>query len=678
MKEKYVNKYINPSFPHMIHGGDYNPEQWLHDKSVWDKDMELMRGANINELTVGIFSWAVLEPREGEFDFSFLDEIIDKIYKNGGVVVLATPSGARPHWLADKYPEVLRVNGNLDREHFRARHNHCYTSPVYREKVRIINEKLARRYGNNPAVVAWHLSNEYGGECYCPLCREAFREYLRQKYDNDIEKLNLAYWSTFWSHHYDSFEQVEPPFALGENSIHALTLDWKRFVSLQSSDFARAEAETVRAICPHIPITTNLMPGFHHINNVDLAKPLDVISWDTYPDWHSPDPTVPYNNAFWNDYFRSLKQRPFMLMENCPGATNWKDINKIKRPGMDRTAALQSVAHGSDTVQYFQFRKSRGSAEKFHGAVVDHVGTSETRVYKAVAEIGDTLKKIDEICGSMPDAKAAVIMDWDSVKALGDAQFAQKKQKNTTATLLDYYRVLWERCVSVDVIDPHADLSKYELVVAPILYLTDEQTINAFEQFVRNGGTLYATYLLGMVNETDLCYLGGFPGGKLKEVFGIWNEEIDALWPAERVRVKDADGAVYEGKELCELIHARGAEVLATYDSEFYAGMPALTVNEYGKGRAYYQAFRDTGSFKDKFLGDIVDSLDLERGLKIKMPYHTSAHLRHGERGSYLFVENYSGKPQTIELDGEYTDMVSGEKCVKAKLSEFDTKIFKK
>ena len=672
------NKYINPNFPHMIHGGDYNPEQWLHDKSIWDKDMELMTGANINELTVGIFSWAVLEPREDEFDFSFLDEIIDKIYKNGGRVVLATPSGARPHWLADKYPEVLRVNKNLDREHFRARHNHCYTSPVYRERVRIINEKLAKRYGNHPAVIAWHLSNEYGGECYCPLCQEAFRNYLRKKYDNDIEKLNLAYWSTFWSHHYDSFDQVEPPFVLGEDSIHALTLDWRRFVSLQSSDFARAEAETIRAICPHIPITTNMMPGFHCINNVDLAEPLDVISWDTYPDWHSPDPSVPYTNAFWNDYFRALKQRPFMLMENCPGATNWKDINKIKRPGMDRTAALQSVAHGSDTVQYFQFRKSRGSSEKFHGAVVDHVGNDQTRVYKAVSEIGDTLKKIDEICGSMPDAKAAIILDWDSCRALGDAQFAHKKSKNTFSTIVDYYRVLWERCVSVDVIDPHSDLSKYDLVVAPILYLTDEKTIEAFAEFVKNGGTLYATYLLGMVNETDLCYLGGFPGGKLKDVFGIWNEEIDALWHEERVRIKSADGETYEGKELCELIHAKGAKVLATYDSEFYAGMPALTVNEYGKGKAYYQAFRDCGTFKDRFLGDIIDSLPLERALNRKMPYHTSAHLRHGENGTYLFVENYSGTAQTVELDGEYTDMISGERCTKAILSEFDTKIFKK
>ena len=671
------NKYINPRFPHMIHGGDYNPEQWLHDKSIWDKDMELMTKANINELTVGIFSWAVLEPREGEFDFSFLDEIIDKIYANGGRVVLATPSGARPHWMADKYPEVLRVNKNLDREHFRARHNHCYTSPVYREKVRIINTKLAERYGKHPAVIAWHLSNEYGGECYCPLCVEAFRDYLREKYDNDIEKLNLAYWSTFWSHHYDSFEQVEPPHVLGENSIHALTLDWRRFVSLRHADFMRAEAETVRAVCPDIPITTNMMPAFYYINYNDFAPYIDVASWDTYPDWHSPDSAVPYHNAFWNDFFRSLKQRPFMLMENCPGATNWKDINKLKRPGMDRTAALQSVAHGSDTVQYFQFRKSRGSSEKFHGAVVDHVGNDQTRVFRAVSDIGATLKAIDEVCGSMPNAKVAIIYDWDNRWALDDAQFTYKKDKKYHQTIIDYYRVLWERTVSVDVVSPHADLSKYELVIAPMLYLADSETIENLSSYVDGGGTLYATYMLGMVNETDLCYLGGFPGGRLSEVFGIWNEEIDALWPAERVLVKDSDGEGFEGKELCELIHARGAEVLATYASEFYSGMPALTVNSYGKGRAYYQAFRDCGAFKDKFLGDIIDSLPVERALDMKMPYHTSAHLRHGEKGCYLFVENYSGKEQSIPLGQECIDMVSGEECSCAVLSGFDTKIFK-
>jgi len=675
--------YINEKYPHFLHGGDYNPEQWIDDKSIWDRDMELMKEANINEMTVGIFSWAVLEPREGEFDFSFLDEIIDKIYKNGGRVVLATPSGARPHWMADKYPEVLRVNEHLQRRHFGSRHNHCYTSPVYREKVRIINKKLAERYGKHPAVVAWHISNEYGGECFCPLCEEAFRSFLRKRYDNDIEKLNRAYWSTFWSHHYDSFEQVEPPHALGEKSVHGLTVDWRRFVSKQTADFMRWETLPLREICPELPITTNMMPGVVRTNYYDMRDIVDVASWDSYPSWHAPesadDERTPCWNAFWNDFFRTLKQRPFMLMENCPGATNWKPFNKLKRPGMDRTAALQTIAHGGDTVQYFQFRKSRGSSEKFHGAVVDHVGTNETRVFKAVSEIGATLKTIDEVAGTMPRVRAAIIYDWDSRWAVDDAQFAQRENKKYNETCVAYYRPLWRNSVAVDIVSPHEDLSRYDLVIAPMLYMTDEDTINRLSSFVENGGTLYATYMLGMVNETDLCYLGGFPGGKLKDVFGIWNEEIDGLWPSERIRVATPDGGEYEGADVCEIVHARGAEVLATYASEFYAGTPAMTVNTYGKGKAYYQTFRDTGDFKDRMIGQIIDELGLERAVPEKMPKDVSAHKRFDGETTYLFVENYSDAPVSdIRLDGVYTDMLTGEKCDAVSLDPFHTRIFKK
>ena len=638
-----------------------------------------MREANINEMTVGIFSWAMLEPREGEFDFSFLDEIIEKIYQNGGRVVLATPSGARPHWMADKYPEVLRVTGNLERRHFGARHNHCYTSPVYREKVRIINTKLAERYGKHPAVVAWHISNEYGGGCFCPLCQDAFRNYLRKRYDNDIEKLNLAYWSTFWSHHYDSFDQVEAPMPLGEESVHGLSLDWRRFISLQTADFMRAEVAPLKEICPELPVTTNMMPGVLDTNYYDMADIMDVASWDTYPDWHSGQPNVAVGNAFWNDFFRSLKQRPFMLMENCPGATNWKPYNKIKRPGMDRTAALQSVAHGSDTVQYFQFRKSRGSVEKFHGAVVDHVGTNETRVFKAVSEIGATLKAIDEICGTMPKVRVAIIYDWESHWALMDAQFIQKDNKKYNETEISYYRPLWERGISVDIISAHGDFSKYDFIIAPMLYMTDEDTIERLSSFVENGGTLYATYTLGMVNESDLCHLGGFPGGKLRRVFGIWNEEIDGVWPHDRVKVRTNDQSEYEGVDICEIIHSEGAEVLATYASEFYEGTPAMTVNNYGKGKAYYQAFRDCGEFKDRFIEKIVDDLGIERAVPDRMPLDVSAHKRFDGDTTYLFVENYSDRGVSgIRLDGTYTDMLSGEKCECVDLNAFHTRIFKK
>lgn len=673
-----MRKYINEQFPHFIHGADYNPEHWMATEEIWDQDMLLMKKANCNEMTVGIFSWAVLEPEEGKFDFSFLDKIIDKIYANGGRVVLATPSGARPRWLSEKYPEVLRVREDGHRNRFGSRHNHCYTSPLYREKVRIINTKLAERYGKHPAVIAWHISNEYGGECYCPLCENAFRAYVRNRYDNDIEKLNQAYWSYFWSHRYNKFEDVEFPTKYGEDSIHGLTLDFRRFVSDQTIDFMQEEIKAVRSACPNLPITTNMMPGHYPIDYYQMAKHLDVIAWDSYPDWHSGDQLeVASHTAYWHDFFRSLKDRPFMLMESAPGLVNWKPYNKLKRPGMDRLASLQAVAHGSDTVQYFQWRKGRGSAEKFHGAVVDHVGTDETRIFKTVQSTGATLKAIDEVCGSLVKARVAIIYDWENMWALDDVQGFAQYDKKYMSTCLRYYQPLWKKGVSVDIISAHGDFDKYDLVIAPMLYMTDADTIERIRSYVAKGGTLYATYMLGMVNETDLCYLGGFPAQGLKEVFGIWNEEIDTLYPEDGVAVSMA-GKVYAGMDYCERIHPRGAQVLAQYDSEFYAGMAALTRNAYGKGKAYYQAFRDDGRFWQDVAETILSDLQISGAMNVPMPQGVCVHKREADGKRYLFVQNYSGQPAALELDGTYYDMEKGEQTTKIALDAFDAVILKR
>lgn len=675
MKER---KYINEKFPHFIHGADYNPEQWIDDKGIWDEDMRLMKLANCNEMSVGIFSWAKLEPREGEYDFSFMDEIIEKIGKNGGKVVLATPSGARPHWLADKYPEVLRVNENGDRIHFGGRHNHCYTSPIYRKKVKQINELLAQRYGNNETVVVWHLSNEYGGRCYCDLCQNAFREYLKKRYDNDIHKLNYAYWSTFWSHTYDSFEQIEAPAPLTDRGMHGLNLDWKRFCSYQTLDFMKMEIAALRKYNKDIPVTTNMMPGFYDLDYNTFAEDLDVASWDSYPDWHSPEGLRwAWVTGFWHNYFRALKDRPFMLMESAPGLVNWKTYNKLKRPGMDVLASLQTVAHGGDTVQYFQYRKSRGSVEKFHGAVVDHVGTENTRIFKEVSKTGEILKKIDEVAGSVVKARVAILFDWDSRWALDDSQGFQK-QRYYNQTLEDYYKPFWSRGVAVDVIGPNKDFSKYDLIVAPMQYIASNEMIDKIEKYVNEGGRYYATYMLGMVDDTDLCHLGGFPGGKLKDVFGIWNEEIDTLYPHERGEV-EMNGKKYANKDYAELIHLQGAEALAKYTKEFYAGMPAFTVNNYGKGKAYYQAFRDEGDFQEMIMPQILKELGIEPVIPALPREGLTANVRTDGENTYLFVQNYGDeKQENICLGDAYTDMLTGERTSSVNLDAYSIAILKK
>lgn len=673
-------QYTCPDFPHFIHGADYNPEQWMDYKGVWDADMELMREAHCNEMTVGIFSWAKLEPREGEYDFSFLDEIIDRIGKNGGKVILATPSGARPHWMAGKYPEVLRVGADGVRAHFGGRHNHCFTSPVYREKVREINRRLAERYGNNPTVIAWHISNEYSGECHCPLCVQAFRDFLREKYHNDIAELNHAWWTTFWSHTYDSFDQIEPPGALTETGVHGLNLDWHRFVTHQTMDFIKNETAPLRELTPHLPVTTNMMYEFYDLDYHKLSEVIDFASWDCYPEWHNGDDAViAQRAAFWHDLYRSLKRKPFLLMESTPSLVNWKPYNKPKRPGLDTLSSIQAVAHGSDSVQYFQWRKSRGSSEKFHGAVVGHDGTADTRVFRSVQRTGEVLKKIDEICGSITKARVAVIFDWENMWALDNSQGYSNEGKKYFETCYEYHRVFWERGIDCDIVSPHADLSDYRIVVAPMLYLTDPETIKNLTYYVSGGGTLLGTYMLGTVDETDLCWLGGIPATVLKDVFGIEAEEIDTLYPSERQHAALGDKE-YTLQDYCEVLRLHGATVLAKYTDGYYKDTPAVTTHGFGKGRAVYQACRDDGALKDELLSRLIRNAGVYSVVLADkpLPHGVTAHSRTDGEHTYVFVENYSDKDTvTVPLRGEMVDMLTGERVKECTLQPYSFGVFK-
>ena len=668
-----MKRPLFPQFPHMLHGADYNPEQWLHDKSVWDEDMRLMKLAHCNELSVGIFSWAKLEPQEGTFDFSFLDEIIEKIGNNGGKVILATPSGARPRWMAEKYPEVLRTLPDGHREAFRARHNHCFTSPVYREKVQIINRKLAERYGHNDTVIAWHISNEYGGECHCDLCKNAFREFLRKKFQGDIEKLNLAYWTTFWSHTYDNFDQIDPPGPLTETGIHGLNLDWHRFVTEQTRSFIACETAPLKEIAPHLPTTINMMWDVRDLDYHTIAPVIDIASWDAYPEWHNGSEIKTANaTAFWHDFYRTLKGKPFLLMESTPSLVNWKPYNKLKAPGLDTLSSLQAVFHGSDSVQYFQFRKGRGSSEKLHGAIVDHDGSEHHRVFRSVAHTGAVLEKLDELVGTAVKSEVAIVYDWNNLWALQDAQGYQKEDKRYTETCYEYHRYFWERGINCDIVSPKADLSGYKIVVAPMLYLVDSETAANLRRFTEQGGALVGTYMTGTVDENDLCYLGGIPGAGLREVFGIKAEEIDTLYPQER---RHAGG--HSLKDYCEIIIPEGAAVLEYYDDSWYKGCPAVTANCFGKGLAIYQACRDEGDLKDRIFDSLLDTL----GIKTPVPYlpkGVTAHTRTDGEHTWLFLENYNAETSCrVDLGASYENLLTGQQETACDLLPFGFGIYR-
>jgi len=641
---------VTPKYPHILHGGDYNPDQWIDYPDILDKDIELMKKAHINNVSLGIFSWAHLEPRKDEFDFKWMDEVIDRLYEAGIYVNLATPSGARPHWLADEYPEVLRVDERGVRAHFGFRHNHCMTSPVYRERVNIINTKLAERYASHPAVIMWHISNEYGGECRCELCQQAFREYLKEKYET-IDKLNHAWWARFWSHTYASFDEVEAPGEISETAINGLWLDWWRFTTYQTTDFMKAEIAAVKAVNPDIPVTANLMGLYDGLCYPKMADELDIISWDSYPDWHAPGRNVQeaYKESFAHDYMRSLKKQPFILMECTPSTVNWRPVSKMKKPGMHRLAVLNAIGHGSESGLYFQIRQSRGSAEKMHSAVISHVGTDNTRVFKEVSALGADMEKIsDLIYGSDNPAKVAIIYDKESKWALNQSNGPRNCGLDYDDLCTRYYKYFWQNGIGVDVLDSCADFDGYKVVIAPMLYMFHNDIQQKMRDFVNEGGVLLTTAFSGVVDETDLCFLGEATKEKLSDVLGMWVEECDALFDEEYNETYFED-ATYKLKELCEVIHTTTAETLAVYGNDCYKGWPVITKNNFGKGTAYHVAANCEQNLIEKICRLLSEEAQITGVFgKIDIPEGVGISYRENETKRYIFIGNFSDEEKDI------------------------------
>ena len=669
----------------LLHGGDYNPDQWLDYPDILKDDLRLMKLANVNTMTVGIFAWSALEPTEGNYNFEWLDKIIDDVYNQGGRVILATPSGARPAWLSEKYPEVLRTNDRREKMLHGGRHNHCFSSPIYREKTQKMNYKLAERYGNHPALIMWHVSNEYSGDCHCELCQENFRDWLKNKYKT-IENVNKAWWGPFWSHTYTDWSQIESPSSIGENAVHGLNLDWKRFVTDQTIDFYENEAKPLRELTPNVPITTNFMADtddlipFQSLNYEKFSKHVDILSWDCYPAWHNDwenTKDLATKVGFINDLYRSLKQQPFLIMECTPSGVNWHNVNKAKRPGMHTLASMQLLAHGSDSVLYFQWRKSRGSSEKFHGAVVDHDNSEENRVFKEVSQVGEILDKIKEIKGSMKQSKVAIIYDWENDWALKDAQGFGKESRRYPQTLQSHYKYFWDKNISVDVVTPQQDLSKYSLVVAPMMYMMTEETMDRFRDYVKNGGVLVGSYLSGLVNETDLTYLGGWPK-TLQEIYGIDVKEIDTLYPKDRNSIKFGNEN-FEVVDYCTIIEAKEAEVLAKYEEDFYKNTPAITKNNLEKGKAYFIGARTNQEFLSKFYDKIVKDLDINEVEDFISECGISIQIRENKDEKYYFVMNFTEEEKNIEIKGSYLNLISGKMMERLNLMKpYDVYVLKK
>ena len=666
--------------PGLLHGCDYNPDQWLHAPEVIDEDFRLFPEAGIGVVSLNIFGWARLEPEEGCYEFGWLDDIFARVERAGLKIFLSTPSAAAPNWLTQRYPEVLRVEESGRRRLPGVRMNFCPTSRLYREKVAALNRALSVRYGRHPSLALWHLSNEYQGTCYCEECEADFRVWLQKKYGS-LDALNAAWWSAFWSRTYTAWEQIRAPRTHGEGtSVHALCLDWRRFGSDLWADFIAAEIAAIRAGGSTLPTATNLHPGGLQHDAWRLTAATDVISWDAYPSYHDrAEPwSIAWNSVVYQSFIQDLcrglrPDRPWLLMETTPSSANWMEVPKLKRPGLHRLTVLQSIAHGADGALYFQWRAGRGGEEKFHGAVIENSGGPQSRVFADVRSTTEALNRLAPVAGSIARSETAVGFDWDNWWLQSEIlSHGGRSRSHYPWEQLDLYREHWENAVPCDVIDPSSplsDLARYRLLALPQHYLLRPGFVEKITAWVESGGVLLTGVLSGWVDENDLVFPGGMHPGWSRLV-GLRREELDHLYPDEKNRFVFTPGNELglEGEQPAiaklELNHLEGAEVLATYGDDFYAGRPALTVHRVGSGFVYYQAARSEQGFRQ----ELLTSLWRRHGIRPLLPFGSlppgvTLQRRIAADGrEFWFFLNFSRMSQTVPLHGRSgLDLLSGQ-----------------
>jgi beta-galactosidase len=652
-------------FDRFLFGGDYNPNQWPQE--VWQEDMRIFRNAHINSATINVFSWAKIQPSEHEYYFEELDDIIDMLSKEGVDIVLATSTAALPAWMFKRYPEVARTDYEGRHHKFGQRHNACPNSLVYQKYAQRLAGKLAQRYGDNPQVTCWHVNNEYGGECYCENCEKAFRVWLKDKYQT-IDALNKAWNLEFWGHTIYEWDEIVLPNALSEGigtektAFAGISIDYRRFNSDSLLENFKLERDAIRQFDSQTPITTNLMGTFKGLDYFKWAKEMDLVSWDNYPSYNTPWSFV----AMTHDLMRGLKQAPFMLMEQTPSQQNWQPYNSLKKPGQMRAQSYQTIAHGADTIQFFQLRRSIGACEKFHGAVIEHVGHEDTRVFRETAALGEELTRLSEVIGSENKAEVGVLFDWDNYWAL---EYTSGPTVDLTYVqqIHQYYRYFYEKNIATDLVPVDGDFGKYKVLVAPVLYMVKEGMQAALEDFVKQGGTLITTYMSGIVDQSDNVHLGGYPG-PLRDLAGVWVEEIDALAPEQTNGVKLKDGPQGNSNLVSEIIHLETAEAIAEYTSNFYAGSPAVTKNQFGAGSVYYIGTQLEKELLDLVLDEAANKLnstviDEKTALEISC--------RYTEDAVYSFIINFHEQEEKVptQFVGKQ-DLLSGKQLTEDTILE--------
>ncbi|MFJ4964043.1 beta-galactosidase [Streptomyces sp. NPDC088729] len=649
--------------PGLAFGGDYNPEQWPEE--VWQEDVRLMREAGVNLVSVGIFSWALLEPEEGVHDFGWLDRVVDLLHEHGVRVDLATPTVAPPAWFYRAHPEALPVTREGVRYSFGSRGAICHNSPAYREAAARITAEVARHYAGHPALALWHVHNEYGAPvsaCYCDTCAAGFRRWLADRH-GALDALNEAWGTAFWGQRYTSYEQIDPPRLTPGTCNPSQQLDYKRFADAAMRENFRAERDILHRLSPGVPVTTNFMTALSQCDTVDYwawGREVDVVTNDHYLITDGRRTHV--NLAMAADLTRSVAGgAPWLLLEHSTSGVNWQPRNPAKAPGEMARNSLAHVARGSEGALFFQWRQSRRGSEKFHSAMVPQGGT-ETRVWREVTALGAGLEALAEVKGSRTVADAAMVWDWHSwwaQSAEGQPSVDHRPQERADS----FYEALYDRHLTVDFAHPEADLSGYPLVVVPALYLTTLSAGENLRRYVENGGTLVVSYFSGIVDEHDAVHPGPYPGA-LRDVLGLTVEEWSPLLPGETVRVNGPDGTSARADMWSEAVVPAGAETVWSYDDGPSAGRAAVTRHRLGAGAAWYVSTRmDAAGTASVLRAARADAGLAERD---DLPHDVEVVRRSGDGGDYLFVVNHSARPARVPLPDSGTELLTGERTTGA------------
>lgn len=640
-------------------GADYYPEHW--DKKRLETDAKLMHDMGLDVVRMAEFSWSMLEPKKGLFQFEWLDKAISMLAKYNIRVVLGTPSATPPAWIIDEIPDLLPIDSQGRVRGFGGRHHDCQSNEAYKEHIKRIVTEMARHYKDNPNVIGWQIDNEFGNShfdlCHCKSCRKHFQKWLKSKYIT-IEQLNKEWGTSFWSQTYDRFEQIPTPMITPNSHNPSLLLDWKRFHSDLIVEFQQFQIDILRDICPNQFITHNFMGFYNLIDYFDLAENLDFVSHDQYPMGYFDNPQPmkePSVLAADLDLIRGLKNQTFWIMEQQAGPTGWEILSRTPKPGQLALWTAQSIAHGADTVVFFRWRTCAFGTEEYWHGILPHSGNPGRRYYELQKFIREISPYMEDFKNSLPGSEVAILYSYEQSWAF-EIQ-PHHPELNYIKQIRKYYKGLYNQNVPVDFISEKSDLKKYKLIIAPLQFLVSDSLVNTLTEYVMQGGTLVLTMRSGVKETNNQCHIDSELPGKLIELVGATVTEYDCLRDQDMgIRYRDKD---YRCELWCDILTPGGAESIGTYTEDFYAGQSAITVNKLGKGLVYYIGTEPEQKLIDDFLLNIVNESGIEK-LYVN-PTEVEFVRRRTENADYIFALNHTNKKQIIYCKDNWKTIINNE-----------------